>query len=129
MNEKIFNFNHISKDLSDEKIKDIKDLYQYYHKKFWCYKKSFQHYQKMHLSTNLVSTCLVITGRIAGSITLNPVILGVISGCGILLQTYATTKKYDKKVESTRFAYSSYFGILSELRNSLRSGVFNEPIF
>ena len=53
MSEKIFNFNHISNNLSDEKIKEIKDLYKYYHKKFWCYKKSFQDYQKMHISTNL----------------------------------------------------------------------------
>ena len=47
--QKIFNFNHISKNLSHEKIKEIKDLYKYYHKKIWYYKKSFQHYQKMHL--------------------------------------------------------------------------------
>ena len=44
--QKIFNFNHIRKNLSDDKIKEIKDFHKYYHKKFWCYKKSFQHYQK-----------------------------------------------------------------------------------
>ena len=43
---KIFNFNHNGKNLSDEKIKEIKDLYKYYHKKVWCYKKSFQHTKK-----------------------------------------------------------------------------------
>ena len=91
--QKIFNFNHISKKLSDEKIKEIKDLYKYYHKKFWCYKKSFQHYQKMHLSTNLGSAGLVIIGTTAGGITLNPIILASISGAGVLLQTYATAKK------------------------------------
>ena len=31
--QKILNFNHISKNLSDDKIKEIKDLYKYYHKK------------------------------------------------------------------------------------------------
>ena len=55
MSEEIFNYYHISKDLSDEKINEIKDVYKYYHKKYWCYKKSFQHYQKMHLSTNIGS--------------------------------------------------------------------------
>ena len=87
MSEKIFNFNHISKNLSDGKIKEIKDLYKYYHTKFWYYKKSFQHYQKMHLSTNLSSAGLAVIGTISGAVTLNPIILGVISGAGVLLQT------------------------------------------
>ena len=88
-----YNFNHISKNLSDDKIKEIKDLYKYYHKKICCYKKSFQHYQKMHLSTNLGSVGLVVIGTISGSFILNPIILGAISGAGVLLQTYATAKK------------------------------------
>ena len=83
----------------------------------------------MHLSTNLGSTGLVVIGTIAGGIALNAIILGAISGAGVLLQTYATAKKYDKKVESRRFAYTSYYDILSELRNSLRSGVFDESTF
>ena len=85
--KKILNFNHISKNLSDDKIKEIRDLYKYNHQ------KSFQHDQKMHLSTNLGSVGLVIIGTIAGGITLNVIILGNISGAGVLLQTYATTKK------------------------------------
>ena len=40
----------------------------------------------MHLSTNLGSVGLIIFGTISGSITLNPIITGVISGCGVLLQ-------------------------------------------
>ena len=96
--QKILNFNYISKDLSNEKIKEIKDLYKYYHEKFWCYKKSFQHYRKMHLSINIGSAGLVVIGTIAGGITLNAIILGAISGAGVFLQTYATAKKYDRKV-------------------------------
>ena len=83
----------------------------------------------MHLSTNLGSAGLVIIGTIAGRITLNPIILGAVSGAGVVLQTYATAKIYDRKLENCRFASTSYFDILSELRNSLRSGVFNESIF
>ena len=36
--------------------------------------------------------------------------------------------RYDRKLENCRFACTSYFDILSEFRNSLRSGVFNESI-
>ena len=129
MCEKIFNFNHISKNLSNEKINEIKNLYKYYHKKYWCYKKLFQHYQKMHLSTNIGSSLLVVTGTIAGGITLNPIIIGVISGCGVLLQTYATAKNYDRKLEHCKFAYTSYNNLLIELRDSLCLGVFDEKLF
>ena len=83
----------------------------------------------MHLSTNIGSAVLVVTGTIAGSIILNPIIMGVISGCGVLLQTYATAKKYDRKLEICKFAYTSYNNLLIELRDSLSSGVFDERLF
>ena len=35
----IFEFNHIASTLDLEKIQQIKDLYSYYHKKPWVYKK------------------------------------------------------------------------------------------
>ena len=79
----------------------------------------------MHLSTNLGLVGLVVIGTISGAVTLNPIILGAILGATVLLQTYATAKKKcDRKLENCRFAYTIYFDILSELRNSLRSGVF-----
>ena len=82
----------------------------------------------MHLPTNLGSVGLVVIGTISGSVTLNPIILGAISGASVLLQAYDTAKKYDRKLENCRSGYTSYFNILSELRNSLRNGVFNELI-
>ena len=90
--QKLLNFNHISKNLSGEKIKEIKYLYKCYHK-IWCYKKLLKNYQKMHLSTNLGSAGLVFIGTIAGGITLNAITLGAMSAAGVLLQTYATAKK------------------------------------
>ena len=38
-------------------------------------------------------------------------------------------KKYDQKLENCNFAYTSYNNLLIELRDSLRSGVFDEKIF
>ena len=68
----------------------------------------------MHLSTNLGSPGLVVIGTITGSFTLNPIILGSISGAGVFLQIYAAAKKYDQKLENCRFAYTSYNNILIE---------------
>ena len=39
------------------------------------------------------------------------------------------SKKYDRKLENCKFAYSSYNNLFIELRDSLRSGVFDEKLF
>ena len=125
-NQKIFNFNHISKNLPDGKNKEIKDCINIITKNFGVIKNHFNITKKC---TNLTSASLVATGTIIGAITLNPINLASISVPGLLLQTYSTAKKYGKKVESSRFAYSSYNNILIELRDSLWSGVFDEKLF
>ena len=38
MKKDIFEFNHIENLLSEDEIKTIKEFYEYYHKKFWCFK-------------------------------------------------------------------------------------------
>ena len=83
----IFNFNHIDKNISKEKLSEIKALYQFYHKRFWCYKKAFKYFKRLNLAINLTSVGLVVSGSIAGAISLNLIILGVISGSGLLLKT------------------------------------------
>ena len=75
---------------------------------------------------NLGSVSLIVSGTIAGSITLNPIILGSISGSGILLQTFSETKTYKRKIEMCRFAYQSYLQLMTDLHNHLRGINFNE---
>ena len=41
----IFEFNHIDSLLSEEEAKTLKEFYKYYHKKFWCFKKTFKHFK------------------------------------------------------------------------------------
>ena len=41
MKKDIFEFNHIDNLLSEDEIKTIKEFYEYYHKKFWCFKKTY----------------------------------------------------------------------------------------
>ena len=69
-----FNFNHIDRNISEEKLSEIKALYKFYGKRFWCYKKAFKHFKRSNLIINVSSTSLVVTGTIAGGITLNPII-------------------------------------------------------
>ena len=49
----VFEFNHIDKLLSEEEIKTLKEFYKYYHKKFWCYKKTFKHFKIVSLTVHV----------------------------------------------------------------------------
>ena len=73
----------------------------------------------MDLSCKITSTGLILIGTIAGSITLNPIVLRSISAAGLLLGTYAETKNYNRKIELYRFAYTTYAKILTDLRSYL----------
>ena len=43
----------------------------------------------------------MIIGTISGGLTMNPIILGVINGVGILLTNFGKMKNYKKKIEMT----------------------------
>ena len=67
----IFEFNHISSTLDLEKIQQLKDLYSFYHKKTWIYKKSQSKYKKINYIMNISSILPASVGVITGGITLN----------------------------------------------------------
>ena len=114
------NFNHIDPKLKEYEVNRFKKLYGYYHQKTWCYKKAYKRYKRLTLILNLLSISLTSTGVVVGSVTLNPVILGSISGSGILLQGLLKMKNYDRKIEMCKFAYTSYQKILNKIRSYLR---------
>ena len=116
----VFNFNHIDPKLKEYEVKRFKKLYSYYHQKTWCYQRAYKRFKKFELSLNLLSIGLTGTGVIVGSVTLNPVILGSISGSGILLQGFLKMKNYNRKIEMCKFAYTSYQKILNKIRSYLR---------
>ena len=84
-------------------------MFAHYHKNFLIFKQAFKHNKRMDLSCKM-----------------NPVILGSISGAGLLLGTYAETKNYNPKIELCRFAYTTYAKILTHLRSYLRGIPFEE---
>ena len=118
----IFDFNHISKDLSEEIEKTLKEFYKFYHKKWWCYNKAFKRYKKKSLSLTILSAGSIISGAAAGGITLNPIIIGVLTSVGVISKVLSNFKKYDKKVESIRYASTTNEKVLDELRMYLRGG-------
>ena len=117
----IFNFNHIDKTNTKEEIQEIKELYKYYHYRYRCYQKAYKYFKKLNLAINMTSTGLMVIGTVAVALTVNPAIIGSISGAGLALKTFSETKNYKRKIEMSKFAYSTYKEVLLDVRTALRS--------
>ena len=122
----IFDFNHIDKSLSESEIKTLKDFYKHYHKKYWCFKKSYKRYKILDETLTLTGTGLVIIGNITGGITLNPIILGIINGLGVLVGSISKIKNYKKKSEMSQIAFTTYEKVLTELCSAMRGDDFDK---
>ena len=125
----IFEFNHIDKSLSESEVNTLKDFYKHYHKKYWCFKKSYKSYKFLDDVFTISGICLVSIGTISGGITLNPVVLGVVNGAGVIVAGIGKKNNYKRKIEMTRIAFTSYEKVLGELRSALRGDEFNKQDF
>ena len=122
----IFDFNHIDPSIPPEKLEEIQKLYATYKKLWWCFKKVYQKQKLLDLVEKIVSSALVAGGVVAGGATLNPIVLGVIYGLGLILKTIQEAKNRGKKIEKAKFAFTNYEKALSTLKFALRGGEF-EP--
>ena len=78
---------------------------------------------------NCTSSGLVAIGAIAGGVTMNPIVLGVISGVGLIVKTASEMKNLKSKIEMSKFAFTTYEKTLSDLRFALRGGNFDQTQF
>ena len=125
----IFEFNHIDPSLSRSDVKTIKDFYSYYHKKYWCYRRSYKSYKFLDNIFTISSLFLVAVGTITGGITLNPIVLGVINGAGLIVAGVGKKNDYKKKIEMTKIAFTTYEKVLTELRAVLRGDEWDKQKF
>ena len=127
--QSIFDFNHIDPHIQEEELEEIKNLFRFYHKRFWCLKRAHSRFKKMNLLMNCTSSGLVAIGAIAGGVTMNPIVLGVISGVGLIVKTASEMKNLKSKIEMSKFAFTTYEKTLSDLRFALRGGNFDQTQF
>ena len=125
----IFEFNHIDKSLSESDVKTLEDFYSHYHKKYWCFKRSYKSYKFLDDVFTISGICLVSIGTIAGGITLNPIVLRVVNGAGVVVAGIGKKKNYKRKIEMSRIAFTTYEKVLVELRSALRGDEFNKQEF
>ena len=127
--QNLFDFNHIDPSIDKETQEELKKLYKYYHKLWWCHKKTVERLKKINLAVNLVSVSLVTAGTIAGAVTLNPIILGTITGAGLLLKTTSEIKQYSNKIAMFEIGLSTYEKTLVDLRSFLRGKEYSRDDF
>ena len=54
---------------------------------------------------------------------MNPIVLGVISGVGLIMKTAMEMKNLKSKIEMAKFAFTTYEKTLSNLRFALREEI------
>ena len=126
MNRKksVYNFNHIDNELNQDEIDMLKKLYSHYHKKTWCYKMAFKYFRRIDIGLRSLSIVLTGSGIVSGLVTMIP-FLGIISGCGIVLEGFLKKKNYNRKIEMCKFAYTSYQKVLNKIRSYLRGDIYD----
>ena len=125
----LFDFNHIDPSIDEETKEELKKLYKYYHKLWWCHKKTVERFKKNNLVINLASVSLVTAGTVAEAVTLNPVILGTITGAGLLIKTTSEIKQYSNKIAMFKIGLSTYEKTLVDLRSFLRGKEYSHEDF
>ena len=90
---------------------------------------TYKYFKKAELACNIGSVSLVVTGTVVGGVTLNPIVLGTVSGAGLLLKTYSEAKNYKRKIEMCKFAYTTYEKVLTHLRSFMRGLEYNDKEF
>ena len=79
--------------------------------------------RKKYLSLTILLAGSIFSGTAAGGVSLNPIIIIVVlTFIGVIAKVLSNFKKYDKKVESTRYAATKYKKVLDGLRMYLRGG-------
>ena len=110
-------------------FKTLKDFYSHYPKKYWCFKRAYKSYKFLDNFFTFSGICLVAIGTISSGITLNPVVLGVVNGAGVIVAGVGKKNNYKRKIEMTRIAFTNYEKVLVELRAALRGDEWNKEEF
>ena len=115
--------------MTHDEVNKLKTLYKSYHKHHICYKWKYKKLRRLKLFLELSSIGLTTIGAVLGGITLNPIIIGSLTGCGVMIQAYLTKSDLNNRVDRCRFAYTSYEKILIQLKGFLRGLKYDENIF
>ena len=124
----IFNWNHISDELTEEQIEELKSYYKTYHKKCWAHKQALKSFKKQKFLGNSLSI-IFASGGFASSIATGGISMIAISTAALLIQCWMSHKNLDLKIQNCIYAHQSYQHLLNDIKNMMRSGNFNSSYF
>ena len=127
--KKIFSWNYISENLTNDEISKLKSLYKHYHRLFQCYQWKYIKLRKIKLALQMTSVSLTVVGTITGSVTLNPIVGVCLVGPGVIIQAYLAKTNLSQKIAKCRLAYTSYEKIMVQLKSYLRGMEYDINIF
>ena len=120
MTKYIFNWNHISNELTEEQITELKEYYQTYHRKCWAFKQAAKRFKKWKLLGDTLSVVFA-TGGIASAIATSGISLVAISTTSVIIQGWMNL---DLKIQNCTYAYQSYQHLLNAIKDMMRGGDF-----
>ena len=119
----IFDWNHISNELTKDQIQELKSYYVTYHRKYWAFKQAAKRFKKWKLLGDTLSVVFA-TGGIASAIATSGIALVAISTSSVLIQGWMKHKNLDLKIQNCIYAYQSYQHLLNAIKDTMRGGGF-----
>ena len=123
MVKNIFDWNHISSNLTQDQITELKEYYQTYHRKCWAFKQAAKRFKKWKLLGDTLSIVFA-TGGIASAIATSGISLIAISTTSVIIQDWMKHKNLELKIQNCTHAYHSYQHLLIAIKDMMRDGDF-----
>ena len=98
MTKNIFDWNHISSNLTQDQITELKEYYQTYHRKCWAFKQAAKRFKKWKLLGDTLSVVFVTSG-IASAIATSGISLVAISTTSVIIQGWMKHKNLELKIQ------------------------------
>lgn len=127
--KEVITFNHISESLDPDEVTKLKALYINYFRLYYCYKQMYKKERRIYLALQMTSISLALIGTTVGSITISPIILGVLNGSSIIIQVFINKSGIADRLNKFFFAMSSYEKILIDLKSFLRGIQYDNIAF
>lgn len=118
--------NHISKELSADEVEKLRKMYNHYEELHTFYTRKYKRLKKINLTLNLTSVGLTTLGTVLAPFT--SLFTLVISGVGVLAQTYLIKSNLSKRIEACSMASKSYKKVATQLRSYLRGLSYDESV-
>ena len=121
MTKNIFNWKHISSNLTQDQITELKEYYQTYHRKCWAFKQAAKRFKKWKLLGDTLSVVFATSG-IASAIATSGISLVAISTTSVIIQGWMKHKNLELKIQNCTYAYQSYQHLLNAIKDMMRGG-------